>query len=92
LNIPRSNIKSIIEKWKEYGTTTNLPREGCPPKLNDQARRALIKEATKRPNITLKELQSSTEEIGRSVHMTTLRHTLHRAGLYGGVARKKAIV
>ena len=25
-NIPRSTIKSIIKKWKEYGATTNLPR------------------------------------------------------------------
>jgi hypothetical protein len=28
LNIPRSTIKFIIKKLKEYGTTTNLPREG----------------------------------------------------------------
>ncbi|MGH0143874.1 UNVERIFIED_CONTAM: hypothetical protein FKN15_001691 [Acipenser sinensis] len=26
LNIPRSTIKAIIKKWKEYGTTTNLAR------------------------------------------------------------------
>ena len=71
---------------KEYGTTTNLPREGRPPKLTDQARRALIREATKR---TLKELQSYTAEIGVSVHRTTISRTLHRAGLYGRVSRKK---
>uniref|UniRef100_A0A8C7CPD7 Coatomer subunit zeta n=1 Tax=Oncorhynchus kisutch TaxID=8019 RepID=A0A8C7CPD7_ONCKI len=35
LNIPRSTIKSIIKQWKEYGTTTNLPREGRPPKLGE---------------------------------------------------------
>ena len=45
LNIPLSTIKSIIKEWKEYGTTANLPREGRPPKLTDQARRALIREA-----------------------------------------------
>ena len=88
---PRSTIKSIIKKFKEYGTITNLPREGRPLKLTDQQRRALIREATKRPKITLKELQSSTAEIGVSVHRTTLSQTLHRAGLYGRVARKKAI-
>jgi transposase len=91
LNIPRNTIKSIIKKWKEYGTTTNLPREGCPPKLTDQARRALIREATKRPKITLKELLYSTAKIGVSVHRTTLSCTLHKARLYGRVARKKAI-
>ena len=83
------HIKSIIKKWKEYGTTTNLPRDGCPPKLMDQARRTLIREATKRPKISLKELQSSTVKIGVSVHRTTLSRTLHRAGLYGRVSRKK---
>ena len=84
MNIPRSTNKSIIKKLKEYGTTTNLPREGRPPKLTDQARRALIREATKRP----KELQSSTAEIGVSVHRTTLSRTLHRAWLYGRMAIK----
>ena len=47
LNIPQSTIQSIIKKLIEYGTTTNLPREGHPPKLMDQARRALIRETTK---------------------------------------------
>ena len=77
---------------KEYGTTTNLPREGYPPKLTDQARRELIRDATKRPKITLKVLQSSTAEIGISVHRTTLSRTLHRAGVYGRAARKKTLL
>ena len=72
LNFPRSTIKSIITNWKEYGTTTNLPREGRPPKLTDQERRPLTRDATKTPKIILKELQSSTAEIGVSVHRTTL--------------------
>jgi hypothetical protein len=42
-----SNIKSIIKKWKEYGTTTNLPREGRPPKLTDQARRFINQRGNK---------------------------------------------
>ena len=74
---------------KEYGNATNLPREGRPPKLTDQARRALIREATKRTKITLKELQSSIAEIGVSVLRTTFSRTLHRAVLYGRVARRK---
>ena len=28
---------------KEYGTTTNLPREGRPPKHMEQTRKALIR-------------------------------------------------
>lgn len=92
LMIPRSTIKSIIIKWKEHGTTTNLPREGRPPKLSARSRRALIREAAQRPKVTLKELQSSQAETGVSVHMTTISRTLHRAGLYGRVARKKPLL
>ena len=53
---------------------------------------ALIREATKRPKITLKELQSSTAEIGVSVHRTTLSCTPHRAALYRRVTRKKPLL
>ena len=48
------------------------PQQTCQERAahqnSDQARRALIREATKRLKITLKELQSSTVEIGVSVH------------------------
>ncbi|CAB1442657.1 unnamed protein product [Pleuronectes platessa] len=39
LNISLSTIKSIIRRWKEYGTTANLPRGGRPPKLKSRTRR-----------------------------------------------------
>ncbi|CAB1455509.1 unnamed protein product [Pleuronectes platessa] len=39
LNISLSTIKSIIRKWKEYGTTANLPRGCRPPKLKSRTRR-----------------------------------------------------
>lgn len=38
LNIPRSFVKSIIKKLKEYGIRVNLPRAGRPHKLSDVAR------------------------------------------------------
>ena len=92
LNIPRSTVKSIIKKRKEYGTTATLPREGRPPKLSDQVRRALVREATKRPMVTLKELERSTAEMGETVHGTTITWTLHKAGLYGRVAIRKPLL
>ena len=78
----------VIKKCPQDSTTTNLPREDRPPKLTDQARRALIREAAQRPKVTLKELQSSTAETGVSVHRTTISCTLHRTGLCGRVAKK----
>uniref|UniRef100_A0A8K9XYG5 Tc1-like transposase DDE domain-containing protein n=1 Tax=Oncorhynchus mykiss TaxID=8022 RepID=A0A8K9XYG5_ONCMY len=89
LNIPRSTVQAIILKWKEYQTTANLPRPGRPSKLSAHTRRRLIRDAVKRPMITLDELQRSTAEVGDSVHRTTISHILHKSGLYGRVARRK---
>lgn len=50
--VPRSSIKSIITKWKQHGTTANLPRESHPPKLVDRASRTIIKEAAQKPKVT----------------------------------------
>ena len=71
LNIPWNSVKSIIKKWKEYGTCVNLPRAGRPHKLSDRARRRLVREATKTPMTTLKELQASAAEMGETLHTTT---------------------
>ncbi|CDR17802.1 unnamed protein product [Oncorhynchus mykiss] len=57
LNIPRSTVQAIILKWKEYQTTANLPRPGRPSKLSAHTRRRLIRDAAKRPMITLDELK-----------------------------------
>uniref|UniRef100_A0A8L0DPU9 Transposase Tc1-like domain-containing protein n=1 Tax=Oncorhynchus mykiss TaxID=8022 RepID=A0A8L0DPU9_ONCMY len=89
LNIPKSTVQAIILKWKEYQTTANLPRPGRPSKLSAHTRRGLIRDAAKRPMITLDELQRSTAEVGDSVHRTTISRILHKSGLYGRVARRK---
>ncbi|XP_061673321.1 histone-lysine N-methyltransferase EHMT2 [Syngnathoides biaculeatus] len=62
LNISRSTVQAIVLKWKEYQTTANLPRPGRPSKLSSRTRRRLIRDAAKRPMITLDELQRSTAE------------------------------
>uniref|UniRef100_A0AAZ1XDH6 Transposase Tc1-like domain-containing protein n=1 Tax=Oreochromis aureus TaxID=47969 RepID=A0AAZ1XDH6_OREAU len=92
LNIPRSTVQAIIQKRKEYGTTVNLPRQGRPPKLTGRTRRALIRNAAKRPMVTLDKLQRSTAQVGESVHRTTISHALHKVGLYGRVARRKPLL
>ena len=89
MNIPWSTVKTIIKKWKAYGTTETLPRSSRPSTLNDQARRRLIREATKRPMATFKELQAFMAKTGHCVYVTTISQELHKSGLDGGVARRK---
>ena len=78
-----------MKKWKANGTTKTRPRLGHPSKLDDQARRRLIREATKRPMATLKELHAFMAKVGHYVHVTTISQALHKSGLYGRVARRK---
>ena len=92
LDIPVSTVGSIIRKWKLHHTTQALPRKGRPSKLSAQTRRRLVREATERPTITLKELQSSVAGSGVMVHQSTISRGLHNTGLYGRMARKKPLL
>src|SRR4029434_5541928 len=83
LNIPWNSVKSIIKKWKEYGTCVNLARAGRPHKLSDRSRRRLERVATKTPVTTLKGLQASAAEMGETLHTTTVARVLHQSKLYG---------
>ena len=37
LSMPRSTVKSIIKKWKVFGTTQTLPGSGRHSKLDERA-------------------------------------------------------
>uniref|UniRef100_A0A8P4FYI4 Transposase Tc1-like domain-containing protein n=1 Tax=Dicentrarchus labrax TaxID=13489 RepID=A0A8P4FYI4_DICLA len=76
----------------EYGTCLNLPRAGHPQKLSDRARRRLVREATKTPTTTLKELKASVAQMGETVHTTTVSRVLHQSKLYGRVAKRKPLL
>ena len=92
LNISWCTVQSIIWKWKDYDTTANVPRQGCPSKLTDRTRRAPIRQAAKRPMVTLDKLQRSTGQVGESVHRTTIGRALYNSGLYGREARRESLL
>ena len=46
----------------------NLPKAGRPHRLTDRARRKLVREATRTPMTTLKELKASAAEMGETLH------------------------
>ena len=87
-----STVASIIRKWKKFGTTRTLPRAGRPSKLSDRGRRALVREVTNNPMVTLTELQGSSVERGEPSRRTTIAAALHQSGLYGRVARQKPLL
>lgn len=92
LKVPMSTVASIIRKWKKFGTTRTLPRAGRPSKLSDRGRRALVREVTNNPMVTLSELQRSSVERGEPSRRTTISAAIHQSGLYGRVARRKPLL
>ena len=65
---------------------------GRPAKLSNRWRRALVREVTKNPMVTLKELQSSSVEMGEPYRRTTIYTVLNQSGLCGRVARLKPLL
>ncbi|KAG2467531.1 TC1A transposase, partial [Polypterus senegalus] len=92
LKVPMSTVVSIICKWKKFETTRTLPRAGWPSKLSDRGRRALVREMTKNPMVTLSELQRSSVERGEPSRRTSISAAIHQSGLYGRVARQKPLL
>ena len=92
LKVPKNTVASIILKWKKFGTTKKLPRVSRPAKLSNRGRRALVREVTKNPMITLTELENSTVETGEPSRRTTISAAFHQSGLYGKVARRKLLL
>ena len=56
LKVPKNTVASIILKWKKFGTSKTLTRAGRPAKLSNRGRRALVREVTKNPMVTLIEV------------------------------------
>ena len=92
LKVPKNMVASIILKWKKFGTSKYFPRAGRPAKLSNRGRRALVREVTKNPMVTLTELQSSSVEMGEPSRRTTIYAALHQSGLYGRVDRQKPLL
>ena len=56
LKVPKNTVASFILKSMKFGTTKTLPRAGRPAKLSNRGRKALVREVTKNPMVTLTEL------------------------------------
>uniref|UniRef100_A0AAZ3Q035 Sleeping Beauty transposase HTH domain-containing protein n=1 Tax=Oncorhynchus tshawytscha TaxID=74940 RepID=A0AAZ3Q035_ONCTS len=80
LKVPKNTVAFIL-KWKKFGTIKTLPRAVSPAKLSNWGRRALVREMTKNPMVTLTELQFCS---------SFLAH--HHVGPYDKLARWKPLL
>jgi hypothetical protein len=56
MKVPKNTVTSINLIWKKFGTTKTLPRAGHLAKLSNWGTRALVREVTKNPMVTLTEV------------------------------------
>jgi hypothetical protein len=91
LKVPKNTVASTILKLKKFGTTIIFLELAARAKLSNWGRRALLRELTKKPAVTLTELQSFSVEMGEPSRRTTISAALHQSGLYGRVARRKPL-
>ena len=88
MKVPNNTVASINLQWKKFGTTKPLPRARRPVKPS----RALVREVTKNPMVTLTEFQRSSVEIGEPSRRTTISAALHQSALYDRVAGRKPLL
>src|SRR4029434_5141619 len=81
LQVPKSIVATIIHKWKKFRTTKNLPRPDSPAKLRNWGRRALAREVSRNPRVTLTELQHILVEMGEPFRRSTIQAALHHQAL-----------
>ena len=79
--VPVSTVGYIIKKWKESGTTKNMPRSGAPRKISEKCRRNIIRTVRNNPFVTVEELQNDLSKMGASVCKKTISTELHRESL-----------
>ena len=84
LNIPLSTVRAIIKKFKRYGTVENLMGRGRNCILSPRILRRMVREETKYPRITVKELPWCFLK-----QDATIRRHLHNHSLIGRAARRK---
>uniref|UniRef100_A0A8C6VYB8 Transposase Tc1-like domain-containing protein n=1 Tax=Nothobranchius furzeri TaxID=105023 RepID=A0A8C6VYB8_NOTFU len=92
LGLQRTTVRAIIHKWQQHETVVDLPRSGRPTKITPRSQRQLIREVTKDPRTTSKELQASLASTKVSVHSSTIRKRLGKNGLHGRFPRHKPLL
>ena len=65
LKVIKNTVASIILKWKKFVTIKTLPRAGCPAKLSNCERRALVRKVTKNLRVTLTEFWENSQDRGK---------------------------
>ena len=84
-----TTIRRFINKYKETGTTENLPRSGRPPALNNDEKDAFISEVIQNRRAPIHEVINTLD---LNCSQTTALKALHDVGITSHVAAKKPFI
>ena len=88
--VPKNTVVSLLNRRSLIPPRLFLELTAWPN--GEIGGKALVREVTKNPMVTLTELQSSSVEMGEPSRRTTISAALHQSGLYGRVARRKPLL
>ncbi|XP_076326346.1 uncharacterized protein LOC143233705 [Tachypleus tridentatus] len=80
LNVPKSTVQSIIDKYKLTGSIANLPRSGRPTKISERTKRKVLREVSRNPRLTRNDVQKLVRETGVEVSTSTVTNMLRSSG------------
>src|ERR1700733_14648691 len=61
VGMPGSTARSLVRKFREIGTTSNIRRSGRPSKLSDCTERVMVRKVKKARRMPLKQLGARME-------------------------------
>lgn len=85
-----TTVSRIYKKYKETGTTANIPKPGRPKLLDERNCRYLIRKVIENPAITSNQIQNNMKEvINKNIHSSSIRRLLLQNNIKSYVAKKK---
>src|SRR5215467_13585242 len=86
---PKTTIHDTIERYRETGTATPVPRTGRPPILNDRDQRHLVRIIRSDRQQTTRQVHNNfVETTGTAVSLSTIKRALCDAGYNSRVAAR----
>src|SRR5882762_2025383 len=85
LSIPKQTASDIWQKFNKTGSTHTHPWSGCPPKITNRIKRAVIRDAKSNCHKHLDQIRNSMEP---RISASTVRKILDEVGMHQRKARK----
>jgi transposase len=93
LDIPKSSVQYIVNKYIKTGSIFTSPRKGRPKLCNSRTERVILKTVKANRRVTASEIKDDLQLYHNiTVNAQTVRNVIKSSGLNGRIARKKPYI